>query len=295
VTTPTAAIDEPGVEVVEVLRGTTAGPVTVLAAGLGALAAAATVVLVATLLPRRTRDTGVPAVLWVVAAVATVLELGVLLLDGGAPTDRRPLAAIARLLLLVAGAALRSRPGASARLALGALLLLTVPLGLPTAGTAPALAIAVVATGVAVAVTAAVLAAVSARPAAVLAVGLGALAILAVAAFTTGGDERLPPYHLERVVAGDHAFDVTVAPVRPGTNELHLYVWDVDGRAAPLTTARAEVLGAPQTAHELFEVTPNHHLSYVLELPPGDVWDLALTGETPAGEELRATVRLEAP
>jgi hypothetical protein len=290
---------EPEVDVVEVLRGTSTGPLTAAAGLTGALAAAATVVLVAALLvgPERTTARGPVTLrlLWLLAAVTTMAELALLLVDGGSVSDRRPVAALARLLLLTAGAGAADRLTRPVRLLAGSLVLLTVPLGLPRVGTPGALLAAVAATAAATAVVAALLRVGSERPRVVLASALAAIAVLTGTLAWFGTAAELPPYHLERVQAGAIALDVTVAPVQPGRNELHVYAWHPDGREAALDAASAEVVGRPDTRHDLFAVTANHHLSYVLELPADGPWELALTGVTDDGEELHATVRLEAP
>jgi hypothetical protein len=293
------AAAEPAVDVVEVLRGTSAGPLTVAAGIVGAVAAAATVVLVAVLVTGTGSDDARRRsslrVVWLLAAAATIAELVVLLLDGAGVGDRRPVVALARLLLLVAGGGALEHLVGSWRWVAGGLVLATVPLGSPTVGTTGALALAVAATAGAAALVAVVLRVVSTHVTGSLVLGLGAVAVLAGAFAWYGTAEELPPYHLERVQAGAIALDVTVAPVQPGRNELHLYAWHADGREADLAAASAEVAGAPETLHELFAVTANHHLSYVLELPGGGPWELVLTGVTDAGEELHATVSLEAP
>lgn len=290
---------EPAVDVVEVLRGTSAGPLTVAAGLVGAVAAAATVVLVAVLVTGPWADDAGRRsslrVVWLLAAAATAAELVVLLLDGVGVGDRRPVVAMARLLLLVAGSGALEHLVGSWRWVAVTLVLVTVPLGLPMVGTAGSLALAVAATAGATALVAVVLRVASTHLAGSLALTVGAVAVLVGTFAWFGAAEELPPYHLERVRAGSIALDVTVAPVQPGRNELHVYAWHADGREADLDVASAEVAGAPGTRHELFEVTANHHLSYVLELPGVGPWELVLTAVTDAGEELHATVSLEAP
>lgn len=286
------------VGVVEVVRGTVAAPVAMAAVVAWALAAAAVVVLAAAVVVPAAagavaadrRTVLLPA--WALAVAATLTELVLLLLDGAWP-DRRPTAALARLLLLaVAVVAAGSLPRWAERL-LAALALLTVALGAPLAGDLGGVAAAGAVTLVGAGLAAAALWALARRGRSPTAVTLGLVAVLAVPATVVAWPEPPPPIHRAQLVTGGVVVDVTVAPVAPGQNELHLYARDPDGRPVDLTDVRAQVAGLP--AQELFPVTPDHWLSYLLELPPGDRWRLTLTGVAPDGEERELVLDLLAP
>lgn len=292
------------VGVVEVVRGTVAG-LTALAAVLAwAVAAAAIAVLAAAVIvlaaagrapaapaaaaaaaaaapPTAGRRTVVlPA--WALAVAATLTEVVLLLLDGPW-TDRRPTAALARLLLLVLAAVTAGTLPRWAELLLAGLGLLTVALGAPLAGDLGGVAGAGAVTLVGAGLSVAVLWSRGRHRRRSGAITLGLVAVLAVPAALFAWPEPPPPTHRAHLAVDGTVFDVTVAPVAPGRNELHLYARDTDGRPVDLTDVRAQVAG--QRPQELFPVTLDHWLSYVLELPDGDRWRLTLTGVGPDGED----------
>ncbi len=341
-----------GLDVVEVLRGASAGPWLVAAGAVGGVAAVATVV--ATVVwwsgPRRRAHGGGARTAWpeaapvlvTVALGASLLEAGFLLADGADPAGRWGLAVVARVLLLVAvlvlrgggaaprlpgadpnpqaavpGGAAAGGPGGVPGVApgglpgdgprgvlkggprgvlhslLAVLLLLTAGLGAPTTAAAGQLAWPAAVVVVTAALTRVGLALVRARPvtaAPLLLVLLTTALAVPTALWTT--PDRVPPHHQERVVVDGLTLDLTVAPVRPGTNEAHLYALDREGRPAPVSDVHLAVLGVAGSRHEMFEVSPDHHLSYILELPPTPPWTVAFTLRGDDGQRREATLHL---
>jgi hypothetical protein len=325
------------VDVVEVLRGTAAGPLLVAAGALGAVAAVATVLVVAAWWTGRrgpaptssalTRGRRPTAWLLTVGAATSTLELGLLLLDGAPLTGRWPVVVLVRLLLLaglaVLPASLAPGPAPSAgadardpsghdgdppgfraasdgtvRLVAGALsvgLLITAVLGAPTAtGALPAGAMGLATAAAAVTVLGAVAAVVFRVTAplgrtAVLAAPLALLVLVAAPVGVAITPDRVPPHQQAQLEAHGLTLDLTVAPVRPGTNEFHLYAFGVDGRPAPVRDVTVEVVGHPEGRHELFPVSDDHHLSYVLDLPEAPRWalEVGLVGPDGAHRALR--------
>jgi hypothetical protein len=274
---------------VEVVRDTVVGPIGLAVGVAWAFAAAAVVVLVATVVaapdhPRAGRQA------WAIALAASLAELGLLLLDGGL-TDRRPTASMARVLLLAIVAVTAELPR-WAQLLLAGLLALTVPLGAPQAGDLGGLVGAVLLTSVGVlsGVTVTWVARRRDRWSAVLVPGL--VAVLAIPAAVVTWPSSVPVHRAQQQVAGT-VLDVTVAPVETGRNELHLYARDTAGRPVELRDVHAEVGNLPP--QELFPVTADHWLSYVLELPPGERWRLTLAGVTADGGELAIVLDLGGP
>jgi len=311
-----------GLDVVEVLRGTSAGPLLVAAGAAGGVAAVATVVAAVVwwtgLRPSGPRRVGarrvgarrpggdgahpagsdaVPVVAGL-ALSASLLEAGLLLVDGADPTGRWLLAVLARVLLLVAVLVLRRTeappplPG-SLHGGLGLLLLVTAGLGAPTTAAAGQLAWPA-AFVVAIAVVARlVLAGVEGRPGVSLPLLTVLLtAALAVPAAVWTAPEPVPPHHQERVVVDGLTLDLTVAPVRPGTNEAHLYAIDRDGRPTPVSDVHLAVTEVDGSTHRMFEVSPDHHLSYVLELPPTPPWTVTFSLVGDDGRPRQATLHL---
>lgn len=286
-------------DVVEVLRGTAASSLLVAASVAGIFAAVATVLAVAAwwAVPRTSPGRRSSRWLLEVAFATSTLELTLLLLDGASLTGRWTVVAVVRLLLL-AGMGLLATPAddghadeaaasnaAATRgvgVALSVALLATSVLGAPTAtGALPAgpsgLAIA---TGLALALVVATLAMLRwAAPRGTTVVLAGPLVLLLVvaapAALATAPD-RIPPHQQAQLTVDGLTLDVTVAPVQPGTNELHVYAFGSDGRPAQLAEVIVEVVGEPDSRHQLFPVSPDHHLSYVLELPTGTAWEIQL-------------------
>lgn len=307
-----------GLDVVEVLRGTSAGPWLMAAGAVGGVAAVATVV--ATVVwwtgawqpgprrpgPRRpgSSDRGRPAatdgvlvVAWL-ALSTSMLEAGLLLVDGADPAGRWLLAVLARVLLLLALLVLRRAedarplPGAL-RGVLALLLLVTAGLGAPTTASAgqltwPAAFVVAIA-----ALVVLVLAVADRRPGMPLALlTVLVTAALAVPAAVWTAPDRVPPHHQERVVVDGLTLDLTVAPVRPGTNEAHLYAFDRDGQPAPVADVHLAVAEVDGSTHRMFEVSPDHHLSYVLELPPSPPWTVAFTLVGDDGRPREVTLHL---
>jgi hypothetical protein len=317
------------VDVVEVLRGTAAGPLLVAAGAAGAVAAVATILTVSAwwMAPRAASGRRTSRWLLEVAFAASTLELAFLLLDGASLRGRWPAVVLVRLLVLVGLAVLpetRRRPsldggevstdrspaaGAGttdpgARLlaiTLSATLLTTSALGAPTAtGALPAGARGMAAaTGLVLlllAATTGVLRLSASRgPAVALAGPLGLLVLVATPVAITVAPDRVPPHQQAQLAVDELTLDVTVAPVRAGTNELHVYAFGPDGRPSPVREVTVEVLGAPTGRHQLFEVSPDHHLSYVLELPASGAWDLRIELRDPDGVPRVVTWSLEAP
>lgn len=295
-------------DVTEVLRETAASGAAVAAVVAGIVAATALVVGVVLVVRERRRPGGNSrsqagatglAVVAVLVGSATVVEVALLVIDGVTITERRALVAVARLLVLAAAVAVRRVPADDPVLTpllvgLGTGALATVALGAPALGNATDLGVAVAVTFAIVIVAGAllelVLRKVTAPAAAVVAV-----ALLATPASLVLAPDRVPPHHQERIVVNDVVLDVTVAPLRPGRNEVHLYAWDGVGRPLTVASTSVEVRGQAATRHELFIVSPNHHLSYALELPHADAWQLELTVQVADGPVVDATLDLEAP
>jgi hypothetical protein len=278
--------------VVEVVRGTVAAPTALAAVVAWAVAAAAIAVLAAAVsVPAAGGRRPVVLPAWALAVAATLTEVVLLLLDGPW-TDRRPTAALARLLVLALAAATAGTLPRWAERLLAGLGVLTVALGAPLAGDLGGLAVAAAVTLVGTGLSVAVLWSLVRRGRPSGAITLGLVVVLAVPAALFAWPEPPPPTHRAHLAVDGTVFDVTVAPVAPGRNELHLYARDPDGRPVDLADVRAQVAG--QRAQELFPVTPDHWLSYVLELPDGDRWRLTLTGVGPDGEDHELVLELAA-
>jgi hypothetical protein len=289
------------VDVVEVLRGTSAGPLLIAAASIGALAAVATVVAVAAWWSAPPAPSGRRLATWLLeAAFATSsLELGLLLLDGARPTDRWPAVVLVRLVLLLGLAVLPrpDRPTSAGTAAtpdaapagtwvlaggLSVALLAGSVLGAPTAtGALPPGPGGLLAATTAALLLAAVGVTVVRRTAShgglvALAGPLVLLLVVATPVAFLVAPDRLPPYQQVQLGVDGVALDLTVAPVQPGTNEFHLYAVGPDGRPAAVSDVTVEVMGTPASRHQLFTVSPDHHLSYVLDLPPDPPWVLRI-------------------
>ncbi len=291
-----------GMDVVEVLRGSTAGPWLVAAGASGGLAAIATVVAVVAWWhdgaarrgakagdawwerPMRRFD-GVTVSLALALATST-LEAGLLVVDGAGTGDRWLVAVAVRLTVLAAVFTVHrdgirhQRPALpwTVRVGLALVLLVTVALGAPAtalsgrlwwAATGVVGLLGLVGLGWRVMVAADRVAPASAAMA--LTVLLGApLAVWSA-------PDAVPPHHQERVVVDGVVLDLTFAPVQAGTNEAHLYAFDLQGRSVPVTDVHLGVAGIPGSAHPMFEVSPDHHLSYALELPADPPWTVSVT------------------
>jgi hypothetical protein len=275
---------------VEVVRGAAAGPAALAAVVAWAVAAAAVAVLAAAWLAGAERRR-VVAPAWMLAVVATLTEVVLLLLDG-ALADRRPAAALARLLFLAIGLVAGEALPRWAQRLLAGMVLLTVPLGAPFAGDPGGVAVASAITLIGVGLAAVGLRAGARRTHGSTVRTLGLVAVLAALAAVVAWPEPAPPTHRSQQVVAGIVFDVTVAPVAPGDNELHLYARDPAGQPVDLADVTADVAGRP--AHELYPVTRDHWLSYVLELPPGDRWRLTLTAVTTGGDERAVVIDLAA-
>jgi hypothetical protein len=245
---------------VEVVRVTTFGPTQVLGLAVSAVAAASLAVLVAAWWRRGTDDRWA----WWLAVTSSGAELVVRTLAFGPASlgDARLLAVAGRLVTILAAAvAVRTladddRGRRIAMGALGALALATVPLAVATG---PVLGGAGV-----TAVTLAVVAL------AWLAAGRGTtrarVAMAVAGALVLGGlalPPREPPSYDARLDVDGLTLDVTVIPAG---REIHVYAWDDAGRPAAIEEV---VVRVPATGVrlELFAVSADHHLSYVLEIP----------------------------
>jgi hypothetical protein len=313
-----------GLDVVEVLRGASAGPWLLAAGAVGGVAAVATVVAAVVVWSgwrRSARGDAAHAaspaatgLLLTLALVTSLLEAGLLLADGADPTGRWVLAVLARVLLLGAllvlhGAGTEPRApdvphdpsGAAPHGGLGGLpggvltvlLLVTAALGAPTTAAAGQLAppatLVVATAGLAWVVLH--VAEGQQRVARSLLLGiLTAVVAVPTAVWTT--PDPVPPHHQERLVVDGLTLDVTVAPARPGTNEAHLYAADAAGQPAPVRDVHLAVVGMAASRHPMFEVSPDHHLSYVLELPPTPPWTVTVTLVGGDGQQHEASLHL---
>ncbi len=282
---------------IEVLRATAVGPFTVATAVVGAFAAAATIVIIALQVVSGASRRALLLV-WEAATALTALEVLWLLVDGGGFGDRRTVAAMARLLLLVAGAVIEQRGTRRQLAVIAAMGLVTVALGSPAAGTPAALATALTLSLIGVLVVVGIGRLLGARREVGRSFALVLVAALAVPGVLLMVPEP-PPTHIERIVVDEVALDLTVSPLEPGPNEVHVYAWQLTGDEVELVSATAQVVGAAGSAtgaqRTLFEVTGNHRLSYELELPPGESWVVAVTAVTTDGHPRTATLELEAP
>lgn len=331
------------IDPIEVLRPTTLSGTDLATIVAGALAGGATVVLLALTVTRRlpasadqdddrtrrSRSDAVILTALLAAAVATVIELALVVLPGGigsaALTGRVPATLTARLLLLAALALLlqtrRADPAGQARNLQAA----TVGLALLANGTvalaAPGLAgtSGLVWRSVVVAVLWVVVAGASwvlhrLRPAQAAVFPAAAVLTLVVALGLglAAWPDPAPPYHAERIDAGGVLLDLTLAPVEPGRNEFHLYAWDAALRevdlqevtvavaaASDLVVDRADpptgsgAADAPEHGMPLLRVSPNHHLSYMLDLPDADAWTITIHATRADGGSLTAIMLVE--
>lgn len=307
-------------DVVEVLRGTTAGPWLVAAGAAGGVAAVATVVAVvawwsadARLVPagaagrvhdpRAARVDGV-ALSLALAVATSVLEAGLLVTDGAGPDDRWLVVVGVRLLVLGALLAVHlddrrhRRPvlPSTVRVGLAVVLLGTAALGAPATALSVRLSwaaavvvglLGVVGLGWWVLVRADRVT--SATAAVLLTVLLGG----PVAVWSA--PDAVPPHHQERVTVEGVVLDLTVAPVRAGTNEAHLYAFDPGGRPVAVSDVHLAVAGVPGSEHPMFEVSPDHHLSYVLELPGDPPWSVSFTLRGADDRHREVTLQLDRP
>ena len=338
-----------GVDIVEVLRGTTAGPRLIAAGAVGGVAAAAALVSVALwwAAGRRRRAGALRAVraTGAVALLATVTEGALLLTDGATLGDRWATLVLARALMLLVF--LERNTTGLLRDLLAVPLLLTALFGAPLASGAAAPGTALAVAAVALAGTMLLVgvhrsssqgseAAVrtnahtatptpartrrrraphpsahtatptpartrppdddgidsAALPVDDAAVGrrtlLASLVALAATAAVLGplsAPDPVPPHHQERQIADGLTFDLTIAPARPGPNEAHLYAFDATGQPTAVTEVSIAVVGDPTSDHELFEVSPDHHLSYALELPAAPPWQVVFRASGQDGKE----------
>jgi hypothetical protein len=311
-----------GVDVVEVLRGTTAGPRLVAAGAVGGLAATATVVAVVAWWhggsgqrsarvgaagpePRAAGVDGVDGVVLslAVALASSAVEAGLLVADGAGAGDRWLVAVAVRLVLLATALAVHrdgrrhQRPvPRTARAGLGLLLLVAAALGAPATALSGRLwwagAVVVVLLGAVELVWRILVTGERVAPATVV----GALLLLFGVPFgVLSAPDAVPPHHQEQVIVDGVVLDLTFAPVRAGTNEAHLYAFDTRGRPLPVTDVHLAVVGVPGSSHPMFEVSPDHHLSYVLELPADPPWTVSLSLRG-ADERLRElTLHLDRP
>lgn len=310
-----------GMDVVEVLRGTTAGPWLVAAGATGGLAAIATVVAVVAWWhdgaarrgtgagdswrrERRVRRFDGVTVSLALALATSTLEAGLLVVDGAGTGDRWLVAVAVRLAVLAAVIAVHrdgirhQRPAlpSTVRVGLALVLLVTAALGAPATALSGRLwwaaagvvgLLGLVGLGWRVMVSTDRVAPVSAAMA--LTVLLGA----PLAAWSA--PDAVPPHHQERVVVDGLVLDLTFAPVQVGTNEAHLYAFDREGRSVPVTDVHLGVSGVPGSEHPMFEVSPDHHLSYALELPADPPWTVSVTLRGADERHREVTLQLDRP
>jgi hypothetical protein len=308
-----------GVEVAEVLRGTTAGPWLVAAGAVGGLAATATAVAVVAWWhggsggqsarvgaagPDRRVDgvDGVTLSLAVALAISAV-EAGLLVADGAGVGDRWLVAVAVRLVLLATLLALhrdssrQRRPvPRTAGSGLGLLLLVTAALGAPTTVLSGRLwwaAAMLVALFAAIGLVWRIL--VTGDRVAPASAVVALTVLFGVPLGMWSAPDAVPPHRQERVVVDGVVLDLTFAPVQAGINEAHLYAFDTRGRPLPVADVHLAVVGIPGSSHPMFEVSPDHHLSYALELPADPPWTVSLTLRG-ADERLRElTLHLDGP
>lgn len=282
------------------------------AADVAAVAAvAASVVLAGLVVARRLRGGaagGWVAPSWLVAVVASVAELVLRALDllelGAAGstvealTSRRPVVVVARLVVLALAFAVargrdvlapRERWVAEVVAVLG--LVAAAVLDAPRTGAEPlAWGVAAATAGLAVTAWFALLLhdrrpALHGRriPVAVALAATAALALPVVAPPSSVGT-------VHRTLTHDAgSFDVTVAPGRAGTNELHLYAFDGAGSPLALDHGRLVVGGA---ATALLTAGGNHLLTYALSLPEAPAWRVTIEVVADDGRSLTATTEL---
>jgi hypothetical protein len=263
--------------IVEVARVAAPGPGQWLATALGAVSGGATIVLVVAIWWRRRQGLRWP---WWLAAATTGIDLvaRAVVVATSASADTRVLALAGRL-GLIAAAAVAARTGAvDARTrtivsgVLGTFALATVPLALAGSARLGVGALSAIVGVLAVGVW--LVTRVEATRA-VVAVALAAT--LALGAL--GVPSRAPRALDARLVAGSVLLDVTLVPAG---REMHVYAWDREGRPAAIADVEV-VLPASGWRLPLFEVSPDHHLSYVLELPDQRPLELVLEATTDDG------------
>jgi hypothetical protein len=308
------------VDVVEVLRGTSAGPWLVAAGAAGGLAAVATVVAVVawwyggsgrrgtgvgTARPDR-RVSGVDGVILSLALALAIsaVEAGLLVTDGAGACDRWLVAVAVRLVLLATLLALHRdsdryrRPvlPTPVRAGLALLVLLTAALGVLATALSGRLwwaaATVVVLVGLVGLGWRVLVAADRVAPTSAVVVLMILLGV-PLAAWST--PDAVPPHHQERVVLDGLVLDLTFAPVHTGTNEAHLYALDTRGHPVPVTDVHLAVIGVPGSSHPMFEVSPDHHLSYTLELPADPPWTVSLTLRGADERRRELTLELDRP
>ena len=311
----------PVIDPIEVLRPAASSPQALAASLAGGAAAAGLVAVVALALlavvdahrGRPDATAAVPRWLLLLVAGASAAQLALVVLPrpvqelASTLVTRQPGALLARLLLiavlaLVAAQASTDRPAlpsvplAWLRAVTAALTAATIPPA--TAGVASASDLALVGAVVLVLAVVGALGLAWARrrsaPRSGLAMVLVIVAVAVVPLVTLAQPDPPPPFHAERLAVDGVSLDITIAPVRPGRNEFHLYAWDAN--EAEVDLSAAEVLlgrGTPPTRFELLRVSPNHHLSYVLELPEPGPWELTIVAQRSTGGSLRATTSIE--
>jgi copper transport protein len=135
------------------------------------------------------------------------------------------------------------------------------------------------------------------RGRALLAGGLFAVLLSALLAGLAPGRTEVEATTALREDLEDGFFDLTVAPARSGSNELHLYLFDETG--SPATIDEADLsLNHPDTGigpltAPLLRAGPNHFLVYDLTLPFAGTWDLRVDAVAADGARLDVATTLD--
>lgn len=307
---------------IEIARAPTASLLDVVSAILAGPGIALTLACAVVLIwPLASRPAARP--LSLLATLGTLAELAARAAGGSLghlATDARSLGLLARIAVLVAVVAVGSRSarwsdlGAGERrvgeLAAAVTLLVTLPVTLPSSVSPTRMAWLL---GGAAVVVGGITAVNVGRITAVIGGGIagaGRLAarrltttVIVSLALTTGigmGMSLVPPRApspiLEHLTIDGTTVDLILSPGDVGRNEFHLYAWEADLQPAELADLVVTVeAGGERTVQPVLAVTPNHYLSYELDLPDPGPWTLELRAVRGDGSDLSVRLALEQP
>lgn len=92
-------------------------------------------------------------------------------------------------------------------------------------------------------------------------------------------------------------YDLTLAPARPGGNEMHLYLFDERGVPTDVEEATIHLRYPPAEigpiSTPVLRAGPHHFLSYDFVLPFSGEWQVDISARTTEGEDLEATASVE--
>lgn len=302
-------------EAIEVTRPAATTTLGIMADVAAVAAVAGTATLAGLLLGRRARALGRPwlAAAWTIAVTASVAEVVLRVLDLfetraatsilDAVGTQRVAAALARIVVLVIAVALdrgrhhlRPRERSLAGTVVAVVLIVTIALDAPRAGSTLVLALQVAGTLVLVGVAAWLAITLHDRRPDLHGSAIGAAAsglACVVLAIPLVAPPRQPSSTSEVATFADGRFDVTLAPGSSGRNEVHVYVFDTDDVAVNVGTGRVTVDGGG--AADLLAAGGNHLVAYDLSLPDRASWQLTVEGRTHDGRTLATTMEVDRP